>query len=165
MMKMIFIRFVCKGAIEGPMEFAEGAATGVRTLFSSTIGGAAGAASKITGVLGKGLATLTFDEDYKMSRVRRKQSGASATTDIAAGGKNIVMVCSKFCYLIEEFFVVVKGFFDSVTGVVTKPISGAKQGGAQGFVKGLGKGFLGLVTKPTGGVADFASTSLNLIKR
>ncbi|CAF4369928.1 unnamed protein product, partial [Adineta steineri] len=59
----------------------------------------------------------------------------------------------------------VKGFVNGVTGVVTKPVSGAKEGGASGFVKGLGKGFIGLVTKPTGGVVDFASTSLDLIKR
>jgi vacuolar protein sorting-associated protein 13A/C len=52
-----------------------------------------------------------------------------------------------------------------VTGVVTKPISGAKKGGASGFVKGLGKGFLGLVTRPTGGIVDFASTSMDLVKR
>ncbi len=82
-----------KGAIEGPMEFASGVATGVRTLFGSTVGGAAGAVSKITGVLGKGLATLTFDEDYKASRIRRRQPGANAATDIAVGGKNVVMVC------------------------------------------------------------------------
>ncbi|CAF1138697.1 unnamed protein product [Adineta steineri] len=137
-----------KGAIEGPMEFAEGVATGVRTLVGSAVGGAAGAFSKITGVLGKGLATLTFDEDYKISRIRRKEPATHATTDIAVGGKNVVM-----------------GFVDGVTGVVTKPVSGAKEGGASGFVKGLGKGFIGLVTRPTGGIVDFASTSLDLIKR
>ncbi|UJR35157.1 hypothetical protein I4U23_027926 [Adineta vaga] len=137
-----------KGAIEGPMEFAEGVATGVRTLVGSAVGGAAGAFSKITGVLGKGLATLTFDEDYKISRIRRKEPATHATTDIAMGGKNVVM-----------------GFVDGVTGVVTKPVSGAKEGGASGFMKGLGKGFLGLVTRPTGGIVDFASTSLDLIKR
>ena len=48
---------------------------------------------------------------------------------------------------------------------MTKPIAGAKQGGAGGFVKGLGKGFIGLVTRPTGGLVDFASSSLDLIKR
>ena len=52
-----------------------------------------------------------------------------------------------------------------MTGVVTKPVSGAKQGGALGFVKGLGKGFLGLVTRSTGGIVEFSSTSLDLIKR
>jgi hypothetical protein len=75
------------------MEFAEGVATGVRSLFGSTVGGAAGAFSKITGVLGKGLATLSFDEDYKASRIRRKEPGANAAADIAVGGKNVMMVC------------------------------------------------------------------------
>ncbi len=81
-----------KGAIEGPMEFAEGVATGVRALLGSAVGGAAGAFAKMTGVLGKGLATLTFDDDYKASRIRRKEPGANAGTDIAVGGKNVVMV-------------------------------------------------------------------------
>ena len=84
------------------MEFAEGVATSVRTLFSSAVGGAAGAFSKITGVLGKGLATLTFDEEYKASRIRRKEPGTSATTDIAVGGKNVVMVREKcFNYILN----------------------------------------------------------------
>jgi vacuolar protein sorting-associated protein 13A/C len=48
---------------------------------------------------------------------------------------------------------------------VTKPIAGAKQGGASGFAKGLGKGFIGLVTRPTGGIVDFTSTSLDLVRR
>ena len=52
-----------------------------------------------------------------------------------------------------------------MTGVVTKPIAGAKKSGASGFVKGLGKGFIGLVTRPTGGLVDFASSSLDLVKR
>ncbi|CAF4190264.1 unnamed protein product [Rotaria sp. Silwood2] len=137
-----------KGAIEGPLEFAEGVATGVRALFGSAVGGAAGAVSKITSVLGKGLATLTFDEDYKASRVRRKEPGATTASHIAVGGKNVVM-----------------GFVHGFTGVVTKPIEGAKDSGASGFFKGLGKGFIGLVARPTGGVVDFASSSFDLIKR
>jgi vacuolar protein sorting-associated protein 13A/C len=75
------------------MEFAEGVATGVRSLFGSAVGGAAGAFSKITGVLGKGLATLTFDEDYKQARIRRKEPGTNAVKDITVGGKNVLMVC------------------------------------------------------------------------
>lgn len=58
-----------------------------------------------------------------------------------------------------------QGFVDGLTGVVTKPIAGAKKSGAGGFVKGLGKGFIGLVTRPTGGIVDFASSSLDLVKR
>lgn len=74
------------------MEFAEGVATGVKSLLGSAVGGAAGAVSKITGVVGKGLATFTFDEDYKASRIRRKEPSAGAVSDIAAAGKNVLMV-------------------------------------------------------------------------
>ncbi|QKD57890.2 uncharacterized protein FOBCDRAFT_186963 [Fusarium oxysporum Fo47] len=40
------------------------------------------------------------------------------------------------------------GFYRGVTGVVTKPIEGAKAEGTVGLLKGIGKGSLGLVTKP-----------------
>jgi hypothetical protein len=67
-------------------------ATGVLTLVGSTVGTAAGAVSRITGAIGQSLATLTFDDDYKASRIRHREPAASAVTDIAAGGKNVVMV-------------------------------------------------------------------------
>jgi len=46
------------------------------------------------------------------------------------------------------------GIFDGVTGIVTKPISGAKKDGFTGVLTGLGKGVLGVVTKPVSGVLD-----------
>jgi hypothetical protein len=52
-----------------------------------------------------------------------------------------------------------------VKGVVKKPIHGAKHHGKRGFIKDLGKDFLGLVGRPASGVADLTSTSLKLIKR
>ncbi|CAF2272786.1 unnamed protein product [Rotaria magnacalcarata] len=131
-----------KGAVQGPMEFAEGVATGVRVLFGSIVG----AFSKITSVVGKGLENLTLDEDYKASHIRHKEPGVTAPTHIAMGGKNVVM-----------------GFVDGVKEVVSKPIRGAKHGGASGFFKE--EGVIGLVARPTGGMVDFASTSLDLIKR
>lgn len=42
-----------QGAIQGPEEFAEGVALGVKSLFGATVGGASGAVSRITGTLGK----------------------------------------------------------------------------------------------------------------
>ena len=160
-----FVFFVDKGAIEGPLEFAEGIGIGIRTLLGSTVGGTAGAFSKITSVLGKGLATLTFDEEYKASRTQLKNASPRATTDIAVGGKHVVMVYNFKMSVIFFLISFVKGFVDGVTGVVKKPVSGAKQSGASGFVKGLGKGFAGLVTRPTSGIVDFTSTSLDLLKR
>lgn len=54
---------------------------------------------------------------------------------------------------------------DGVSGVIMKPISGAKQEGVEGFFKGVGKGVMGLVTRPTAGVIDFASGSFDAVKR
>ncbi|CAG9772493.1 unnamed protein product [Ceutorhynchus assimilis] len=138
-----------QGAIQGPSEFAEGLALGVRSLFGHTVGGVMGAAGRITGAMGKGIAALTFDEDFQ--RKRRDQINKKPATvqeGIARSGKGLVM-----------------GVFDGVTGVFTKPVSGAKEQGVEGFFKGLGKGCVGLVTRPAAGLVDFASGSLDAVKR
>ncbi|XP_053672745.1 intermembrane lipid transfer protein Vps13 [Anopheles nili] len=138
-----------QGAIQGPGEFAEGLVLGVRSLFGHTVGGAAGAVSKITGAMGKGLAALTFDDDFqKKRRDAMNKKPASLQEGIARSGKGLVM-----------------GVFDGVTGVFTKPISGAKEEGVEGFFKGLGKGAVGLVARPIAGVTDFASGSFDAVKR
>lgn len=43
------------------------------------------------------------------------------------------------------------GLYDGITGLVTQPLSGAKKEGAAGFLKGVGKGFGGIVFKPAAG--------------
>ncbi|XP_066252738.1 intermembrane lipid transfer protein Vps13 isoform X1 [Euwallacea similis] len=138
-----------QGAIQGPSEFAEGLALGVKSLFGHTVGGVMGAATRITGAMGKGIAALTFDDDFQ--RKRRDQMNKKPATvheGIARSGKGLVM-----------------GVFDGVTGVFTKPVSGAKEQGVEGFFKGLGKGAVGLVTRPAAGIVDFASGSLDVVKR
>nr|VZI31333.1 unnamed protein product [Spirometra erinaceieuropaei] len=138
-----------KGAIIGTEEFAEGVALGVRSLVGHTVGGAAGAVSRITGTLGKGVAALTLDDDYK--RRRREQLSrrpANFSAGLAQGGKDLVM-----------------GVFDGVTGIVTQPIGGAKKEGVEGFFKGMTKGLVGVFTRPISGVVDFASSSFEGIRR
>ncbi|CAF4006084.1 unnamed protein product, partial [Rotaria sordida] len=137
-----------KGAMEGPIEFIEGIALGTQHLVASAVGGAAGAISKTAGLERKGLATLTFDKDHQNARIARKEVAGHSISDVILSGKNVGMD-------------VVHG----VTGLVKKPVTGAKKRGTRGFVKGLGKGFLGLVARPTSGVADFTSTSFDVIKR
>ncbi|CAF1173038.1 unnamed protein product [Adineta ricciae] len=137
-----------KGAMEGPVEFLEGIATGTKYFVGSVIGGAAGALSKVTEATSKGLATATLDKDYQNARIQRKEIQAEVQPEIVSSGKNAL-----------------KDVIKGVKGVVKKPIKGAKQGGAQGFMKGLGKGFLGLVGRPASGVADLTSTSFKLIKK
>ncbi|XP_017078120.1 vacuolar protein sorting-associated protein 13 [Drosophila eugracilis] len=138
-----------QGAIQGPGEFAEGLVLGVKSLFGHTVGGAAGAVSKITGAMGKGLAALTFDEDYQKKRRQGIQNKPKNFHEgLARSSKGLVM-----------------GFVDGVTGVVTKPVTGARDNGVEGFFKGLGKGAIGLVARPTAGVVDFASGSFEAVKR
>ena len=50
------------GAIKGPLGFAEGIVVGTEHLIGSAVGSVAGVGSRLTNVISKGLATLTFDE-------------------------------------------------------------------------------------------------------
>lgn len=57
------------------------------------VGGTAGAVSRITGTLGKGIAKLTFDEEHQ--RKRREQLNKrpdDVTEGIARGGRGLVTV-------------------------------------------------------------------------
>ncbi|XP_063619785.1 intermembrane lipid transfer protein Vps13 [Cydia splendana] len=138
-----------QGAIQGPGEFAEGLFLGVRSLVGHTVGGAAGAMSRITGAMGHGLAALSLDKDYQRRRRDNiNKPPANLQEGLARSGKGLVM-----------------GVFDGVTGVFTKPIEGARSEGVEGFFKGLGRGAVGLVARPTAGVVDFASGSFDAVKR
>ena len=139
-----------QGAVEGPSEFAEGLVIGVRSVFSGVVGGAAGTVSRITGALGKGLASITFDEKFQSKRREtiKKRGRQTVGEGLARSGKGLVM-----------------GFVDGVTGVALKPIEGAKDEGVGGFFKGVGKGVVGLVARPTGGLVDFASGTFDTVKR
>uniref|UniRef100_A0A1X7SYU6 Intermembrane lipid transfer protein VPS13-like C-terminal domain-containing protein n=2 Tax=Amphimedon queenslandica TaxID=400682 RepID=A0A1X7SYU6_AMPQE len=57
------------------------------------------------------------------------------------------------------------GFYQGLTGIVTQPVKGAMKEGVLGFIKGTGKGVLGLVFKPTGGLIDFTSATLLAVQR
>ncbi|XP_053604237.1 intermembrane lipid transfer protein Vps13 isoform X1 [Plodia interpunctella] len=138
-----------QGAIQGPGEFAEGLFIGVRSLVGHTVGGAAGAVSRITGAMGHGLAALSLDKEYqKTRRDNMNKPPANLQEGLARSGKGLVM-----------------GVVDGVTGVFTKPIEGAREQGVEGFFKGLGRGAVGLVARPTAGVVDFAAGSFDAVKR
>jgi len=72
------------------------------------LGGLAGAASKITSAMAKGVAAMTLDEDYQQKRreAMNKQP-AGLREGITRGGKGLV-----------------SGFVSGITGIVTKPIKG-----------------------------------------
>lgn len=107
-------------------------------------GGAAGALSKITGTLGEGVSALTMDDEFiKRRRIRMNQKA-----NVAEAGKDLA-----------------KGFWAGISGVIRKPIEGARDDGFEGLVKGLGKGAVGVIAQPATGVIDFASGSLGALKK
>ncbi|KAM4675969.1 intermembrane lipid transfer protein VPS13C [Discoglossus pictus] len=138
-----------QGAVQGPEEFAEGFVIGVKSLLGHTVGGAAGVVSRITGSVGKGLAAITMDKEYQQKR--REQMGRQPKDfgdSLAKGGKGLL-----------------RGVVGGVTGIITKPMEGAKKEGAAGFFKGIGKGLVGVVARPTGGIIDMASSTFQGIQR
>ena len=63
------------------------------------LGGAAGAVSRITGTVGKGLAALTLDDEYQQKRRQQmSQKPTNLGQGLAKGGKSFVKV-GTFCYL------------------------------------------------------------------
>lgn len=44
-------------------------------------------------------------------------------------------------------------------------MEGAREGGVGGFAKGLGKGVIGVVARPASGLVDFASGTMDAVKR
>ncbi|XP_077120280.1 intermembrane lipid transfer protein VPS13C isoform X1 [Ranitomeya variabilis] len=138
-----------QGAVQGPEEFAEGFVIGVKSLLGHTVGGAAGVVSRITGSVGKGLAAITMDKEYQQKR--REEMGRQPKDfgdSLAKGGKGLL-----------------RGVVGGVTGIITKPVEGAKREGAAGFFKGIGKGLVGVVARPTGGIIDMASSTFQGIQR
>ncbi|CAG5923536.1 unnamed protein product [Menidia menidia] len=138
-----------QGAIQGPEEFVEGMALGVKALVGGAVGGLAGAASRITGAMAKGVAAITMDEEFQQKRREDMNKQPSGLREgLTRGGKGLV-----------------SGFVSGITGIVTKPIKGAQKEGAAGFFKGVGKGLVGAVARPTGGIIDMASSTFQGIKR
>lgn len=132
-----------QGIIKGPEEAVEGIVIGVHSLFSHTVGGTIGALSKISGTLGDGMSSLTFDDDLKRRRrLRRREQ-----PNIARSGRDLV-----------------EGFVGGITNLVKQPVSGAKEDGFEGFVKGVGKGVVGVVTQPATSIVDFATGTLKALK-
>ncbi|XP_022100693.1 vacuolar protein sorting-associated protein 13A-like [Acanthaster planci] len=137
------------GAIQGPGEFAEGLAKGVQSLLGHTVGGVADTLSGLSGTLGRALAVLSFDDDYQRRRLQRMQRHPDSLP-------------KTFLYAGQGF---VMGFVMGLSGVFTSPIKGAHDGGLKGFFKGIGKGLLGLLSKPAGSLVDGVTVILDGIER
>ncbi|KAH7682946.1 Vacuolar protein sorting-associated protein 13 [Dioscorea alata] len=100
-----------------------------------------GNASSALGHMSKGMAALSMDKKFIQSRQKQDNKGVEDIGDVIREGGGALA----------------KGFFRGVTGILTKPLEGAKSSGVEGFVQGVGKGIIGAAAQPVSGVLDLLS--------
>ena len=131
-----------EGFMKGPLQGGIGLIRGTGSLAAHVVGGIAGSVSKVTNTVNKGLLQLSLDKDYihkkEIKDIRQKPTG------VGDGLK-------------KGFMGLGSSVWGGITGIVMKPVQGAQQDGASGFVKGVGVGIAGAVVKPVSGVVDLVS--------
>jgi len=100
-----------------------------------------GNASSALSNMSKGIAALSMDKKFIQGRMRQDSKGVEDFGDVIRDGGGALA----------------KGIFRGVTGILTKPIEGAKSSGVEGFVQGVGKGIIGAAAQPVSGVLDLLS--------
>ncbi|KAH9766384.1 C2 domain-containing protein [Citrus sinensis] len=100
-----------------------------------------GNASSALGHMSKGVAALSMDKKFIQSRQKQESKGVEDFGDVIREGGGALA----------------KGLFRGVTGILTKPLEGAKSSGVEGFVQGVGKGIIGVAAQPVSGVLDLLS--------
>merc|ERR1712037_588694 len=93
---------------------------------TEVVGGVTGGFIRLTHNIGSVSAAVNFDKEYQNKRTADSVNNVKGVKEgVARAGRT--------------FF---GGLFGGITGIVEKPISGARQEGAAGFFKGVGKGSL-----------------------
>ena len=128
--------------------FIGGLKTGSTSLASNTIGGTADFLHKFSSNMGKGLAHLSLDKDFRRNRNRAHALRAQTVQE----------------GLVEGARELGRGVLEGVSGIVLAPYRGAEAEGLKGFGKGVVRGVLGVAVKPTVGVLDFASRATEGIR-
>jgi len=126
-----------------PQDLGIGIAKGASSFVKKSVFGLSDSVSKFTGSISKGLAAASMDKEFqdsrRMSRARNRPK--HALYGITSGGNAFATSLAS-----------------GIGGLARQPMQGAEREGAAGFVKGVGKGLLGLATKPAIGAFDLASS-------
>ena len=126
-----------------PQEMGIGLAKGASSFVKKSVFGFSDSMAKWTGSMSKGLAVATMDKEFqdkrRMSKARNRPK--HALYGITSGGNAFATSMAS-----------------GIGGLARHPFEGAEKEGFQGFVKGVGKGVLGLATKPAIGAFDLASS-------
>lgn len=129
--------------LHGNRELGLSIARGAGSFVRKTVYGVSDSISRLTSSVGSGLAAASLDREFetrrRMARFRNKPR--HALTGVTAGA--------------SSFF---SSLTSAVEGVALRPLEGAERGGALGFLRGLGRGGVGLLVKPAVGAFDLAAS-------
>eukprot|EP00002_Diphylleia_rotans_P020696 TRINITY_DN4017_c0_g1_i5.p1 TRINITY_DN4017_c0_g1~~TRINITY_DN4017_c0_g1_i5.p1 ORF type:complete len:3294 (-),score=474.19 TRINITY_DN4017_c0_g1_i5:153-10034(-) len=129
--------------VHSPDEIMKSVEKGTKSLVKNTMYGVFNSASKAAGCASRGLAALSFDKQYLSDQKARS---------IDKNPRNVMEG------VYEGFSALGNGLFGGVTGIISKPYEEVKkQKTLKSLAKGVGIGVIGVVTKPTAGVLEFAS--------
>jgi vacuolar protein sorting-associated protein 13A/C len=92
-----------------PADFGKGMAKGAQSLFKGTVGGSMNTVGKMTGAVGKGLTSLTMDDNYMTER-RAELKAEDAYDGVVKGFEHLG-----------------SGVFRGVTGIVMNPYKESKK--------------------------------------
>ncbi|KAF2841938.1 vacuolar protein sorting-associated protein 13 [Patellaria atrata CBS 101060] len=127
---------------ERPQDLGLGIAKGASSFVKKSVFGFSDSMAKFTGSMSKGLAAATMDKEFqnkrRMNRARNRPK--HALYGITSGGNAFA-----------------ESLASGIGGLARHPLQGAEKEGAAGFVKGVGKGLLGIPTKAAIGAFDLAS--------
>lgn len=131
--------------IETPNKFGESLLKGSVGLFRHTVHGLFKSVGTLTGGIGRFLTAITLDKKFQTKmRIFKAQRANNFGDKLKIGFKQVGY-----------------GFFKGITGLVTSPIEGIKTGGFPGLLKGIGKGIIGTVAKPTAGIVRTVSDAFS----
>jgi vacuolar protein sorting-associated protein 13A/C len=124
---MDFFQEPAQGIVKGPKEFATGMRRGTHSMVKNTVSSALGTAQSLATGIRKVADVASMDEDEaRRDAASRRRKPKNAVDGVAEGGKRLV-----------------EGIANGATGIVTKPIEGARKGGALGFFRGVARGVVG----------------------
>lgn len=132
-----------------PQELGIGLARGGISFLRKSLFGVSDSVSRFTSSVAKGLTVASMDRDFqKKRRQNRQKSRPNHPLGGFASGTNSLF----------------DGITSGLSGLAIAPIKGANEEGASGFIKGLGRGIIGLPAKTATGMLDFANDISESIK-
>lgn len=138
------------GRAKGSADFFASVGRGSKSLLTHTVGGIVESVSSIPRAVSSGLERAVGDNEYLAERDRIRGSNL-ASGYRGSSSKNPAQGLATGALSLAH------GISSGVTGFIREPVQGARQGGAGGLLKGIGKAFIGGVAKPVAGAMDLVA--------